>query len=349
MRILLIHPGSSYSTSDVWQGVHDGFLHHGAEVIDFAMDARLAVARHEMMWLAKHKPDMPKPNAADVLYRASAGALERAARFRPDWIVIVTAMFFHPDIIAFLRDAGHRVAALFTESPYDDEDQLKLTPCLNACWVNERASVAPFARVLPHTWYYQHAIDPQRHKPGAQPGDEDVPAHDVVFVGMGFVERIRLLESVDWSGIDLGLYGDWTLLGARSKLRKYIHGKLQSNSRTNALYRRAKLGMNMHRTSYDGLRETRHIEYAESMGPRCYELAAAGLPFVTDYRAEVGDVFGGLVPTFETGDQLRAILDGLLKDGQERARIAAALPACVAGHTFDNRARQMLAQLQEAE
>lgn len=348
LRVLLVHPGADWSISDVWWGIRSAMERQGVEVIDYAMNGRLTAANKYLMgvWRAGGKK-APKPNQADLIYHASVGVLERALRFRVDWIFIVSAMYFHPDVLILARRAGLRTAALFTESPYDDEQQLRVAPAFDACWVNERASVAKFREVQPRTWYYQHAIDPERHTPGAQEGDEDVPAHDVVFVGTGFWERCQLLSATDWTGIDFGLYGAWELLGSRSKLRQYIRGDITPNARTAALYRRAKVGLNLHRTSTDFGRDMPQIEGAESMGPRCYELAAAGLPFVTDYRAEVPQVFGDLVPTFTNGRELRAALDRLLADQRERERIAAALPACVAGHTFDNRVAGMLTQLQE--
>ncbi len=350
MRILLVHPGASWSIADVWRGIRDAMLRQGVEVIDYAMDGRMAVAGKwlDTAWKAGGRRE-PMPNSADQMYFATTGVLERALRFEVDWVFIISAMYFHPDVLIMLRRARIRTAALFTEGPYDDAEQLRIAPYVECCWVNERASLPAFRKVQPATWYYQNAIDPVRHRPGAEDDDEEVLAHDVVFVGTGFWERCQLLASVDWSGIDFGLYGAWELLGSRSRLRKHVRGNIQPNDRTAALYRRAKLGLNLHRTSIDFGRDMPQIEGAESMNPRCYELAAAGLPFATDYRAEVPEVFGDLVPTFTNGSELRAILDRLLHDDQERARIAAALPACVAGHTFDRRVAEMLTQLQEVQ
>jgi len=355
VRVLLVHPGADWSVADVHAGIRDAMQRQGVAVIDYAMNRRIENAGKVLLgaWKAGKKA-VAKPNEADLMYHASTGTLERALRFKVDWVFIISAMYFHPDVLVLLRRAGIRTAALFTESPYDDLEQLRIAPVLDACWVNERASVAAFRAVQPRTWYYQHAIDLERHQPGAREGDEDVPAHDVVFVGTGFWERCELLASVDWGGerggspIDFGLYGAWDLLGSRSKLRKHLKGDITPNAKTAALYRRAKVGLNLHRTSRSFGRNQAQIKGAESMGPRCYELAAAGLPFVTDYRAEVADVFGDLVPTFTNGAELRAVLDRLLADAQERERIAAALPACVAGHTFDKRVAEMLTQLNAA-
>ena len=44
-------------------------------------------------------PDLEQPSAADSLYFAGQGVIERALRFQPDWVLIWSAMFLHPDII----------------------------------------------------------------------------------------------------------------------------------------------------------------------------------------------------------------------------------------------------------
>jgi len=349
LRILLVHPGASWSTHDVFTGLHDAFQRQGVEIIEYALDNRLEHAAHflKSAWKRSSK-QAQEPSVADILYQASLGILERALRHKADWVFIISSMYVHPDILIMLRRAHIRAAVLFTESPYEDRWQLELAPYVQACWTNERASLPAFLAANDASFYYQHAIDPTKHMPGVRAGDEDVLAHDVVFVGTGFQERCDMLAATDWTGIDLGLYGSWNLLGSRSKLRKYVRAKVIPNETTSALYRRARLGLNLHRTSTVFGPQAEHIENAESMGPRCYELAAAGLPFASDYRAEVAEVFGDLVPTFTTGSELRAIIDRSLHDAGERARIAHELPGCVAGHTFDARVTEILKVLQQA-
>src|SRR4030095_6053999 len=115
-----------------------------------------------------------------------------------------------------VRGARLRTAVLFTESPYEDEAQCRVAALVDVVWTNERTSAQPLG-----AGYLRHAYDPARHPPTAGL-DYDVPAHDVVFVGTGFEERIEQLAAVDWRGIDLGLYGEWSLLGSRSKLRQFV-------------------------------------------------------------------------------------------------------------------------------
>ena len=88
MRILLAHPGASFSTADV----HDGLLRalergkaYGAwpdlEVVRFALDSRIDVSQRALLGAWRHGAKargVPKPTEMDVVYFASLGVLERA-------------------------------------------------------------------------------------------------------------------------------------------------------------------------------------------------------------------------------------------------------------------------------
>lgn len=345
MRVLCIHPGASYSTADVYNGIVDALSRHGVEIIRYALDARIYHAGSwlELAYRRKKKiaPDTPKPTSADVQYHASLGAIERALRFQPDWVIVVSAMYFHPDIIAMLKRAGLRVGVVFTESPYDDLKQAKVAAWVDAVWTHERASL-PYLRMHnPNTFYLRHAIDPGRHSPNI-PVPASTPAHDVVFVGTGFQERCDVLAAVDWEGIDLGLYGTWSLLGSRSKLRRYVRGEPMDNRYAVQLYRAAKIGLNLHRTSLGFGRDAEHTDVGESVNPRALELAACGVFTISDYRPEMDDIFGELVPTFTDPSDLGDMVRSYLERDRERQRIARLLPDAVAGETFDVRVEQML-------
>ncbi len=344
MRLLVVHPGASFSTADVRNGLVSALKRQGHECINYALDGRIEIASKTLFaaWKRNGKSaGVPKPSGSDVLYQASVGVIERALRFQPDWVLIVSAMYLHPDVIIMLKRAGLRVAILFTESPYDDEQQAQVARHADVVWTNERSSARQYG------WgYLPHAYDPERHQPGEPM--QDVPAHDVVFVGTGFRERIDLLSAVNWDGINLGLYGTWGMLGSRSKLRQYIRGGAQDNRRTVELYRAAKIGLNLYRTSKGFGWETQRIVSAESLNPRALELAACGVFTLSDYRAEVAETFGPLVPTFDNAGDLEALIRGYLENDRYRREIAAELPERVKGHTFDVRARQIVSELERA-
>jgi spore maturation protein CgeB len=334
VKLLVVHPGASWSVADLYSGLVPAFERAGAEVVQYALDGRITAAGGYLRYLWQRHQELPRPNQADVSYQASVGAIERALRHNVDWVFVVSGLWLHPDALVMMRRAGLKVCILYTESPYEDDTwQLRLAPYADCVLTNERASVARFAQVT-RAAYYRHAIDPAKH---GTTGDDDVPAHDVVFVGTGWPERIELLTAMDWTGIDLGLYGSWSRLGSRHRLRAHLKGGITPNARTAALYRKARVGLNLHRAA----------DHAESMNPRCYELAACGAFFITDDRPEVAEVFGATVPTFTTAAEAGELIRYYLSHEQERQAIAAQLPALVAGETFDRRAADILAALKE--
>lgn len=353
MRILLVHPGASIATADVWRGISHALKARGHEVYDYALDERIQVAGQWFDFINRKQKKRGAPvmraSSADVLYKAGEELVARTLRILPDVVLVVSAMYLHPDVLVLLRRCGAPVAVLFTESPYDDDKQSRLTqtidlgqPLMRVAWTNERQSVAALASPVVPVKYLPHAFDPETHR--AIDVVSSAPAHDVVFVGTMFDERIELLSAVDWTGIDLGLYGSFDLMGSRHKLRPYIRGGYQDNaSSTVDLYRRAKIGLNLYRTSKGFGKDTDKIaaDSAESMNPRAYELAATGCFTISDARAEVSEKFGALVPTFRTPSELRALLDRWLADDAGRARVRAQLPSCVAHDTWAVRAAQI--------
>jgi spore maturation protein CgeB len=338
VRILLVHPGADSSTSDVFTGILNALERQHHEVVQYAMDKRIESFAAWLQWQWKHhKKAFTKPNYADAAYLAGVGIIEKALHFEVDWVLIISAMWIHPEFIKMLRRAGVKTSILFTECPYDDEAQLQWAPFADVCWVNDRVSLPAFRNVNRQTYYWQHAFDPYRHVVQVE-NDPEVAAHDVVMVGTGWEERVKLFEAVNWEGIDLGLYGYWELASKDSTLRPYIHEGITPNATTAALYRKANIGINLHRSSVGFGKDTDKITIQPySLGPRCYELAACGTFYISDWRPELADVFGDAVPTFKTPEELEAQIRYYLAHPDERAAIAAKLPELVARHTFDSR------------
>jgi spore maturation protein CgeB len=138
----------------------------------------------------------------------------------------------------------------------------------------------------------------------------------------------------------------WTLLPGRHRLRKYLRGGVTDNDKAATLYRQAKVGLNLHRTSREFARGASHIQHAESMNPRAYELAACGVFQISDCRSEVREIFDWTVPTFDTPEQLEGLIRLSLERSAERQQKALQARQRVLPHTFAARAAQVLADLE---
>lgn len=351
MRVLLVHPGASWSTADVFDGLNYGLQHHGVTVVPYRLDTRIQVSYASLngLWRKKKRDgatDLAKPNQADVMYHAGIGALEMALRHEVDVVIVISAMLLHPDVIVMMKRAGLKVVVLFTESPYDEDHEIKIATMVDGCWTNERTSVARFTTANPNAGYLKHAWHPLKHFVSSR-SLGDLPSHDVVFVGSGFAERITWFNSIDWTGIDLGLYGTWDKLGLSKKVQPFVRSGQITNDMAASLYRRAKIGLNLYRTSKGWGRKTQKVTNAESLSPRAYELAACGSFHLSDDRKEVSETFGANVPTFKTPSEAAALIRYWLTQPEERARVAAELPACVAEASWVQRAATVIGDVQQ--
>jgi hypothetical protein len=359
--LLVCHPGADTSTGDVYQGLVPALKRLGVPVVEYPLNAMLPLSAEWLAFLRRRQlkrggplKDVP-PTDADVLYHASAQAIERALFFGCSWVLVMTGMYFSLRVVRQMRRAGLKVAVLFTESPYDTSAEFAFAGEADLCWTTERTAVPALRLACPRTQYLPHAYDPERHRAADAPadgGEEDgVPAHDVVFVGSGFEERIALLSSIDWTGVDFGLYGAWQMLPSRHPLRRHLKAGEVDNAYAAALYRRARVGLNLFRTSVGHGAGTPKVQGAESLSPRLLELAACGSFAVSEWRPEVGEVFGGVVPTFRDAAGLQSLLGYWLSPEAVgvRERWARSLPGRVAGRTFARMAGTVARDLMKAD
>jgi spore maturation protein CgeB len=353
MRLLLVHPGADYSTADVFHGLAEALARAGHAVGVYALNGHLELAARylalQQARLRRMDPNEPRRLGVEAtMSKASEGALLVALRGRADAVLIVSALFFHPSALFLLRAARMPVGLLFTESPYQDEEQADYAALASVCWTNDRGSVERLRRANARTHYLPAAYRAGVHCPGRPPAD--VPRHDALFIGTLFRERAELLAAVDWTGIDLGIYGSFDAIDRRSalyrRLAPHVRGGVMDNARAIQLYRAAKIVLNPYRTSvFHG--SDAHVE-GESLNPRAYELAACGAFQLSSDRPEIRAVFGEDVPTFRDAEEMADLVRAFVNQPDLRAHMAASARRRIAGATFDARARQLAEQLEGA-
>lgn len=349
MRILLAMPPHAYATADVARGYvralgrvpsvkvepwhfwprimyHDGGVRSwGARQRKAAREAGADVGRTDY-----------KLGRNMVLTKASMEIVADALHWRADWVVVVCGIAFHPDAVRTLQRAGIRVAAVFTESPYEDTAARHFGHAVDLLGVNDRASLPRFP--AESTIYLPTAYDREIHHPGVE-SDDDTP--DVLALGTGFKERIRLLAAVDWTGVDLRLRGHWQKGTREPRLREHIVGErgisITHNEQSARLYRAARINLNLYRRDGD----------AQSMSPRAYELAALQtFSLHEDARPEAHQVFGDSVGYFDGPRQLEAVVRHYLARPEERERMARESWERVQGNDYDARAVTLLAAME---
>lgn len=342
MKILYCWPSAEYSTFDAGTGYRDALR----QTPGINLEEWLLYNRIKIMYRALGL-EQTKENLAVVSYQACKMIVGDVIESEPEWVVIISAMAFHPNALLLLKKLHVKIAVLFTECPYDDGDLAYFAQFCDVVFANDLFSAEKFGWV-----YLPCAYDQLVHCPGPSAA----PQHDAVIVGTGWDERVVLFDSMNWTDIDLGMYGFWPQLAldaesinmrdaigmtpndhARVHLGQYVD-EPTTNKETVELYRNAKICINDHRKHPDAL----------SCNPRVFEvLATGGGLLLTDWRDDLQRILGPQADLFvfegpkDLEEKIRYYLAhedqrlALVEYGRERVR----------GETFDERTKVLLEHL----
>lgn len=345
-RILLIHPGHLFATSDVYTGLAAGLHECGVDVVPYPLDHTLRMMN--ALLEAGDATDLFAVEGNDVITRpdpflmAGAGVPGMAMAYQVDAVLAVTGCNLPATVPETLRRGKIPTALICTESPYMTDYREKH----DAGWyrhvfTNERNAVAMFTNNPPERVHYlPHAYNPRVHQPSSP---DPALVCDAYFVGTAFDERKELFGGVNWAGIDHRITG--ALWHGTDSSTDIIRGVVKNADAAKA-YASARININHHRTSMqygDGT----HVapQQVASLGPRAYEIAACGgFQVMDDSRAEARDVFGDSLVTYRSGDSadLERVIRHWLKRPDARAARAAAQHAAIAPHTWTARAERVL-------
>ena len=336
LRFLFVWPGAEMAISDVAKGYSSALKAAGHHLTDYILTKRLIYHISATRRYAEEAGNRSLEDAKDdvrlMAKMASECVLPEAIYCKADAVIIVSGLNLWPGVLYLLRWAGIPVVCVLTESPYEDVEQGEWLQSNSEAIVftNERHSASTNAG-----WsYLPCAYDPEVHKEV----DPDLSVGcDVLFLGSGFADRQKFFETVDWTGIDLRLLGPWPNMTDDSPLAQFQNGECIDNSLASSYYRAAKINLNLHRAH----------PHAESTNPRTYEVAASGAFQVSDYRAEIPEIFGSSIPTFRTASELRHLIDRYVADEPMRRRLATEAQRRVAKHTFALRAESLVSSLRD--
>lgn len=336
MRVLVVRPGPHFSVADVSRGWVNGLKQCGVDVVDFNLDDRLNLFASTYV---KHKKRYRRAFDAESAARLAVQSLETALyEFWPDVVLVISGFYVHAEILNLIRSRGHKTVLLCTESPYEDDRQLKKAPFYDMVLLNDPTNIEAFKEVNPNTHYVPHAYDPDIHKPAVKPDPE--MTSDFFFCGTGYPSRVAFFDQMNLDGIDVKFGGNWQGLDEASPLLKHLVHPQEwclDNEEATEFYQNTKASINIYRKES----ERPELEQGWSMGPREVELAATGTFFLRDPRPESDEVLG-MLPSFsspaEASDQLRWWLG---HEG-ERNKVTALAREAVADRTFERNARRLL-------
>jgi hypothetical protein len=318
----------------------------GEQVQTFNMNNRLTFF-DSLLQDTGHEDADGRPQVRKALTReqaitvASSGMLATAYQWWPDVVLAISAFFTPPMLLDIMRDRGHKVVLVHSESPYQDGEQLERAAHADLNLINDPVNLGAYQALGP-ALYMPHAYRPALHHPG--PPDPRLVC-DLAFTGTGYPSRIAFFEAMNLDGLDVVLAGNWSELGPDSPLRKYLAHEADrclDNEQTAALYRSARAGLNIYREES----EPDRAGTGWACGPREIEMAACGLFFARQPRGE-GDELLPMLPTFDGPGDASEQLRWWLAHDKAREKAATQARAAVASRTFDAGARRLLQAVDE--
>jgi hypothetical protein len=345
MRILVVHPGPSFSVQDVHTGWVEALKELGQKVIEFNLGDRLTFYDSVLMPADGTDPLYYDENTQIQIKKALSveqahdlavnGLYALLYKSRPDVMLVISAFFVPTKLIDLARMYGTKVVVLFTESPYEDPNQLKTAEHVDLALLNDPINIEKYNEIV-MTRYVPHAYRPAIH----HPGPPTRPMVDFSFIGTAYKSRIDFMEKMNFEGLDVLLGGNWQLLTNDSPLRQYVGHNLEEcvdNTETAEIYRSTRVGMNLYRREA----ERPDLSQGIAMGPREVEMAACGLFFLRDPRPE-GDHVLSMMPTFTSPEEASEQLHWWLKRPDECEDLARAAWRAVEGRTFTRYAQDLM-------
>jgi spore maturation protein CgeB len=354
MRVLIVHPGPlpDFSVHDVAVGWCEGLRELGCDAQIYNLNDRLIFYSNALIDTGeKDETGLPVVRNAmsqeQVFMAALQGISHALLTFWPDVVLMISGFYMTAAYMQLMRSRNFRTVMHFTESPYQDNEQLPRAAFADLALLNDPANLEAF-RDVTAAEYMPHAFRPSVHYPRSGPRDPEL-ASDLCFIGTAFASRIAFFEQMDLSGLDVLLAGnDWGKLDPASPAARYVGTPLGEpdcidNPQAAELYRHAKAGLNFYRR--EGTEDWDGQGWA--CGPREIELAATGLPFLRDPRPESDELFGKILPSFSGPGDASEKLRWLLSHDAEREEMAAKARLAVADRTFENNAKRLLGLIEK--
>lgn len=170
------------------------------------------------------------------------------------------------------------------------------------------------------------ATDAARFRPDAAPRDS---GEAVLFVGNSRSVRRPVVHDLLAAGVDVALYGRWDGFADP----RHVRATFLPNEDVPAAYAAAGVVLNDH---WPDMREQGFVSN------RLFDAAACGARVVSDDVEGVGELFGGLVRTFSSPQELLELVRGAPHGWSEEPERSAVADRVRAAHSFDARARVLL-------
>ena len=167
---------------------------------------------------------------------------------------------------------------------------------------------------------------------------EDVPAHDVLFVGNSRKQDRKIVKDAIACDLPLSVYGTlWKGLIPE----RYIKGAYVKNQGLRCFYSRCKILLNDHWSSMGA---------KGFISNRIFDAGACGACIVSDEASGISDLFGDAVVIYRNAAELKHIVNDLLSNKEKRKAKGEKLRDIVSrGHSFEDRVEEILKVIEEID
>lgn len=330
MKILLVAPGSDFSTSVERALIQEG---HAVIRVDERLDPALPsfLRRLRPLWRIGRRIPWWRRRSNRMLQKY---LLHIGTKERPDVMLSTKGMNIRPMTLQALKALGIRTVCWFPDNAAN-EPYASWVRTIGPEWdhffsfdsaiyeqvpadIHDRVHVLPFG-VDPEAWDPEPITDADRQR----------YACDVCFVGAPYLDRIALLSRIIDVNLKIFGWSGWE----HTRLAKYYHGPLDAREASKA-YRLAKICVN-----------TNILPHARGVNLKTFEITAAGGFQLTDELADLSGSFtiGSELDTFvDESDFERKVRYWLGRD-EERQRISCAgQERCVRNHALRARMRTLM-------
>lgn len=227
-------------------------------------------------------------------------------KHQPDIFLCVKGVQFYPETIEAINALGVTTIGYWIDDPLDHQRSLVNAPAYQHYFTNDASSVAR---------YRMEGIEHIHHLPSAAdtrtfyPLPHIKPMADVIFVGTHSPYRESIITQLQ--DFDLRVYGPgWN----KAELKKSIIYPEAFGAKTNEIFNRAKINLNIHNWFGKG----------SALNLRLFEVPAARAFLLTDWVEEIDDAYteNEHLACWRTIEDLRHKITYFLAQEDERYRIS---------------------------
>lgn len=211
--------------------------------------------------------------------------------YRPDLMLVVHGSRTPIHLVRYARSLGITTVLWLVEDPYEiDHHKGSMVNAFDFVFTNERQAVSEYFH--PRVTYLPWCCNPRIHK---KINVSSAYRSDLCFVGMGFPNRVRILNSIApfLKGLDVKLIGEWNRWDKlHPDLQDFVLPVVNDFREVLKYYNGAKINLNIHRDPVDPPSGNSQGVVATSPNDRAFAIAGcAGFQLVDRFRQDLWDCF----------------------------------------------------------